>query len=361
MAQLSVGSGAAEALVLGPEPSVQEGASEKPSGGEWQRDEDVAACPLCGARFSTTYRRHHCRQCGGIVCDACSPHRLRIPSQANLGKVRFCNPCAREFGEKQASGFEEDLDVSAEIISQLRGTLVCSCAEHQTFKHMLIDLVAEAGVALVQNKQDHESDELYFNMLKELASGRWMDVCSGLAVAPDVLGELGEAYEEASQRHAAASNEADGLIMRRSEFDNVHSEMLEAEEQRDTLHRRKGELEEAVQTARKRVLELENERREMLERQKRQRLRVDVNGRPSFRHNSSRSPTPGGAPLLHGGSASSVGIASVASSATPGAFGGVFDASDASPRPFTIARGRGDSLFDGDSRLGGCRRRCTTM
>jgi len=38
------------------------------------------ACPLCNIVFSIPLkRRHHCRLCGDVVCDACSPHKEYYP------------------------------------------------------------------------------------------------------------------------------------------------------------------------------------------------------------------------------------------------------------------------------------------
>ncbi|KAI1756585.1 hypothetical protein F4782DRAFT_272457 [Xylaria castorea] len=45
----------------------------------WQPDTEVTHCPICGVRFSMFLRRHHCRKCGRVVCDGCSPHRITIP------------------------------------------------------------------------------------------------------------------------------------------------------------------------------------------------------------------------------------------------------------------------------------------
>ncbi|KAI0523778.1 hypothetical protein F5B22DRAFT_591986 [Xylaria bambusicola] len=89
----------------------------------WQPDSEVNECPICGVQFSMFYRRHHCRKCGRVVCDRCSPHRITIPHQyivrppgdlgpapqrlvpgvegsiADFGvigggeRVRLCNPC----------------------------------------------------------------------------------------------------------------------------------------------------------------------------------------------------------------------------------------------------------------------------
>lgn len=43
----------------------------------WMPDKYVQTCPDCARNFSLTRRRHHCRLCGGIMCDKCShflPH-----------------------------------------------------------------------------------------------------------------------------------------------------------------------------------------------------------------------------------------------------------------------------------------------
>ncbi|KAH8905163.1 FYVE-domain-containing protein [Coniochaeta sp. PMI_546] len=92
----------------------------------WQPDAEVTYCPICHTQFSFFIRKHHCRKCGRVVCDACSPHRITIPYQyivqppgtprisrgeypasliageggyadfSGLGggeRVRLCNPC----------------------------------------------------------------------------------------------------------------------------------------------------------------------------------------------------------------------------------------------------------------------------
>jgi len=47
----------------------------------WQPDVEVEVCPICGRQFSFWYRKHHCRKCGRVVCNYCSPHRITIPRQ----------------------------------------------------------------------------------------------------------------------------------------------------------------------------------------------------------------------------------------------------------------------------------------
>lgn len=61
----------------------------------WAADHTAKQCP-CGRIFSLLTRKHHCRKCGLIFCNACSGHRSTIPSfqpGAWKGKERVCNPC----------------------------------------------------------------------------------------------------------------------------------------------------------------------------------------------------------------------------------------------------------------------------
>lgn len=47
----------------------------------WQPDGEVTYCPICRTQFSIFVRKHHCRKCGRVVCNSCSPHRIIIPHQ----------------------------------------------------------------------------------------------------------------------------------------------------------------------------------------------------------------------------------------------------------------------------------------
>lgn len=77
----------------------------KSSGGGrpiWTPDSEVSKCQDCRKEFNTFRRKHHCRQCGGIFCDACSKHtkELRHPAQDDgkeeKGKLRVCNTCFKK-------------------------------------------------------------------------------------------------------------------------------------------------------------------------------------------------------------------------------------------------------------------------
>ena len=57
----------------------------------WQSNSEAKACIGCQAKFTTTRRRHHCRHCGRIFCDACSSKTLKLPSSKT--KARVCDGC----------------------------------------------------------------------------------------------------------------------------------------------------------------------------------------------------------------------------------------------------------------------------
>lgn len=90
----------------------------------WQHDSEARFCPICKTRFNFFLRKHHCRKCGRVVCNSCSPYRIILPyqyivqpfnhaetstshierirqsdhhsSSEDLGggrQVRLCNPC----------------------------------------------------------------------------------------------------------------------------------------------------------------------------------------------------------------------------------------------------------------------------
>ena len=64
-----------------PTPPVQAPSSRQPDFvvPRWQPDHEVAECAVCHTPFSFLRRKHHCRRCGRVVCNACSPHRITIP------------------------------------------------------------------------------------------------------------------------------------------------------------------------------------------------------------------------------------------------------------------------------------------
>jgi len=234
----------------------------EPSGG-WQQDSEVDSCTICGEAFTTTFRRHHCRQCGKIVCDNCSKGRHRLPRLAKGGKQRVCDMCAKTISENEATGFEEDLAVNEEIVFALRGAAKKTYAELETFKRVLLEFDAEASgdtSLLEEHTKDPESDAASFQILKERVLEQWAKLLAQRE-------EQGPRLQELAARRSAAARRRDDVLLQEREL-QVRCRTLEAEREevrqieaeRDELQRRQDELEQAVVSARKRVRELERER-----------------------------------------------------------------------------------------------------
>ncbi|XP_013773396.1 FYVE, RhoGEF and PH domain-containing protein 6-like [Limulus polyphemus] len=58
----------------------------------WVPDKRVSMCQICTRDFKVTYRRHHCRGCGKVVCSACSANRYPLNYLHNR-MARVCEKC----------------------------------------------------------------------------------------------------------------------------------------------------------------------------------------------------------------------------------------------------------------------------
>lgn len=68
----------------------------------WQLDADIDACNGCGRPFhKLTRRRHHCRRCGMIFCNACSAQRRTVRGSDNPKRV--CSACMRVIDASSAA------------------------------------------------------------------------------------------------------------------------------------------------------------------------------------------------------------------------------------------------------------------
>jgi FYVE/RhoGEF/PH domain-containing protein 5/6 len=67
-------------------------------------DKSVTMCQACSAAFTFTFRRHHCRGCGKVVCGGCSQWKAYLPYLKKFERV--CEKC--NYVSKSESG--EDVD-----------------------------------------------------------------------------------------------------------------------------------------------------------------------------------------------------------------------------------------------------------
>ena len=62
---------------------------------KWVPDTVQKHCKICEQRFYFLRRRHHCRQCGYLVCDKCSSTRDYVEGFQDK-KQRVCTTCNKE-------------------------------------------------------------------------------------------------------------------------------------------------------------------------------------------------------------------------------------------------------------------------
>ncbi|KAG7390672.1 hypothetical protein PHYPSEUDO_007134 [Phytophthora pseudosyringae] len=60
----------------------------------WVPDSLAEKCYSCQAAFSLMLRRHHCRRCGNVFCDACSSARMPLVDSGFFTPVRVCAKCS---------------------------------------------------------------------------------------------------------------------------------------------------------------------------------------------------------------------------------------------------------------------------
>lgn len=112
-------------------------------------DEEVVECQLCGTRFGTVVtRKHHCRQCGRVVCSSCSDNTIFI---ASLGrKDRACDRCADLSRHDKSASLTESVSANREAEVVLKASLKEMTEQCSWFQDFL-KRVAEGGA-----RPDHE-------------------------------------------------------------------------------------------------------------------------------------------------------------------------------------------------------------
>lgn len=58
----------------------------------WIPDSRVTMCQLCTREFTVTFRRHHCRACGKVVCSLCSGNKAPLQYR-NFQVAKVCDEC----------------------------------------------------------------------------------------------------------------------------------------------------------------------------------------------------------------------------------------------------------------------------
>jgi len=88
----------------------------------WMKDSAVLQCCGCDRPFNFVRRRHHCRACGQIFCEACVKN-LRIVRAVSDLPVRVCDTCELQLyeGVDEGKGDKNDSTLDSSAMSKLFG------------------------------------------------------------------------------------------------------------------------------------------------------------------------------------------------------------------------------------------------
>ncbi|NXX49877.1 FGD6 protein, partial [Tricholaema leucomelas] len=95
-------------ITFNPSRSLEEADPEKqeedsPLGSKapiWIPDTRATMCMICTSEFTLTWRRHHCRACGKIVCQACSSNKHGLDYLKHQ-PARVCDHCFRQLQKQE--------------------------------------------------------------------------------------------------------------------------------------------------------------------------------------------------------------------------------------------------------------------
>ena len=87
----------------------------------WVPDKESKQCEGCSAAFGLMRRRHHCRVCGGVFCDACTKDRVAVYEQRSPQRVcAQCGEVARA-SVKEAGPSAAAADTAAAVSGSVLG------------------------------------------------------------------------------------------------------------------------------------------------------------------------------------------------------------------------------------------------
>ncbi|XP_054566726.1 pleckstrin homology domain-containing family F member 1-like [Eptesicus fuscus] len=91
----------------------------------WVPDKATDICMRCThTRFSALTRRHHCRQCGFVVCGDCSRARVLLPRLAPKPQ-RVCSLCYHQLAAQRRQGESEGQEAGGQAAGSPSGAGAC--------------------------------------------------------------------------------------------------------------------------------------------------------------------------------------------------------------------------------------------
>ena len=115
----------------------------------WISDDSSTCCLLCGAQFTLTRRRHHCRYCGLLFCGACTQNRAMVGESL----ARVCDSCGVILippgGNAKFEGLKKWCEAN-------------NCAE------LFTESPTNAGIQFLVSKMQSDSPDSHFNAIRTL-------------------------------------------------------------------------------------------------------------------------------------------------------------------------------------------------
>ena len=72
----------------------------------WESDNSVDECYLCEKQFTVFTRKHHCRNCGKIICDDCSSQKIKFDNDTDAERVcDLCYSCSSNKNSEQCTAY----------------------------------------------------------------------------------------------------------------------------------------------------------------------------------------------------------------------------------------------------------------
>ncbi|TMW58005.1 hypothetical protein Poli38472_013479 [Pythium oligandrum] len=165
---------------------------------EWVRDEHRKSCVVCLKPFGLR-RKHHCRNCGEVVCSTCAPPREVDVATYGIANIRICNACVvKSRGTSTPARSSNGQDV---LVCHVRSTLVSQGSTNSSGMS-----IGDEGPALRQSSSSSDSN---FSISSESSHGS-----NAITVAPS----LSLMTDTSNEMTASMSLRDSGCSVRSSEY-----------------------------------------------------------------------------------------------------------------------------------------------
>ncbi|KAI8001436.1 Vacuolar protein sorting-associated protein 27 [Camellia lanceoleosa] len=218
---------------------------------------DGTHCQGCSSQFTFIYRKHHCRRCGGLFCNACTRQRMVLCGHGD-SPVRICEPCKKL---EEAARFE--MRHGHENITRRGGSKLTSRHEDEVVNQILgnenKELVSsgECSTANMVSALKRDINSASFSNVQEVAThdeGDEIPRSISVEQPNQVLGERESASPEELRQQALDEKKRYKIL----KAGGKSEEALKAFKRGKELERQAGDLELLLRKNRKKALSSSN-------------------------------------------------------------------------------------------------------